>query len=307
MTTALEACQLYLTWLADERQASPLTVRAYKIDLQSFLDFLYLHYGAEPTIDHLARTSLSDIRAWLASMAGKGLGNSSRARNLSALRSFFGFLNLRLGIQNLALKLVVRPKSPRTIPKSLSPPVARAITSDAGSFSDQRSVQQRDVALFMLLYGCGLRISEALALNCSDATFSGPSGTLRITGKGNKERLVPVIPLVREAINSWRRLHPDPRPDSPLFLGVRGARLNPAVVQRSLRTYRRHFSIPEHATPHALRHSFATHLMADGADLRSIQELLGHSSLSTTQRYVNVDERRLEKIWQTSHPRAEGE
>jgi integrase/recombinase XerC len=166
--------------------------------------------------------------------------------------------------------------------------------------SDAAATQARDTALFTLLYGCGLRIAEALALDVRDAR----DAVLRVVGKGGKERIVPVLAVVREAIAAWLALHPDPRPDSPLFLGVRGRRLDAAVAQRTLRHFRRLQGLPEHATPHALRHSFATHLLAGGADLRSIQDLLGHASLSTTQRYTAVDEAGLVAVWRKAHPRA---
>jgi integrase/recombinase XerC len=155
-----------------------------------------------------------------------------------------------------------------------------------------------------LLYGSGLRIAEALALNVRDAPLPGTDGMLRVTGKGSKQRVVPVLPAVREAIAAWLALHPDPQPDAPLFVGVRGARLDPAVAQRTMRLFRRLRGMPEHATPHALRHSFATHLLDGGADLRSIQELLGHASLSTTQRYTSVETARLMEVWRKAHPRA---
>ena len=170
--------------------------------------------------------------------------------------------------------------------------------------SDAAAMQARDTALFTLLYGCGLRIAEALALDVRDAPLPARTAMLRVVGKGGKERIVPVLPAVREAIAAWLALHPDRQPDSPLFVGARGRRLDPAVAQRTLRQFRRLHGLPEHATPHALRHSFATHLLAGGADLRSIQDLLGHASLSTTQRYTAVDEARLLEVWRKAHPRA---
>src|SRR4051794_37014441 len=166
------------------------------------------------------------------------------------------------------------------------------------------AIQARDSALFTLLYGCGLRIAEALALDVRDAPLPGGATMLRVMGKGGKERIVPVLPAVREALAAWLALHPDRRPDGPLFLGARGRRLDPAVAQRTMREFRRLHGLPEHATPHALRHSFATHLLAGGGDLRSIQDLLGHASLSTTQRYTSVDEAALLAVWRKTHPRA---
>jgi integrase/recombinase XerC len=163
----------------------------------------------------------------------------------------------------------------------------------------------RDVALFTLLYGCGLRISEALGLDIRDAPLPGSEAALRVRGKGDKERVVPVLPAVRQAMAEWLVQHPERTPDAPLFVGARGARLDPAVAQRALRNFRRLAGLPEHATPHALRHSFATHLLGGGADLRAIQELLGHASLSTTQRYTKVDAASLLETWQRAHPRAD--
>jgi integrase/recombinase XerC len=168
--------------------------------------------------------------------------------------------------------------------------------------SDRAAVQARDTALFTLLYGCGLRIAEALALNVGDMPATG--AMLRVLGKGSKERIVPMLPAVRGALDAVLALHPDRHANSPLFLGARGKRLDPAVAQKTLREFRRLHGLPEHATPHALRHSFATHLLAGGGDLRSIQELLGHASLSTTQRYTAVDEARLVEVWRKAHPRA---
>jgi integrase/recombinase XerC len=185
----------------------------------------------------------------------------------------------------------------------LTPHDARAVAEDIGDVSDSAAIQARDTALFTLLYGCGLRIAEALSLNVADAPREGGEAPLRVVGKGSKERIVPVLPVVRQAVSAWLRHHPRPDPDAPLFLGARGRRLDPAVAQRTLREFRRLSGLPEHATPHALRHSFATHLLAGGADLRSIQELLGHASLSTTQRYTAVDTERLMQVWRETHPR----
>ena len=220
------------------------------------------------------------------------------------MRSFYRFLARRYGVTNPAPGLLGAPRARKPIPRALAPDQARAIAAEIGEAADDPAVQARDTALFTLLYGCGLRIAEALGLAVRDAPPPGSRDGLRVRGKGGKERIVPVLPVVREAIAAWLRLHPDPAPDAPLFLGVRGKRLDPAVAQRTLRTYRRLAGLPDHATPHALRHSFATHLLAGGADLRSIQELLGHASLSTTQRYTAVDQERLLAVWRAAHPRA---
>ena len=216
------------------------------------------------------------------------------------MRSFFRFLARRHGVDNPALKLIATPRAKAPVPRALATAQARDVTERIAEMSDAAAMQARDTALFTLLYGCGLRIAEALALDVRDA----PGTTLRVVGKGAKERIVPVLPAVQEAVAAWLALHPDRQPDSPLFLGARGGRLDPAVAQRTLRNFRRLYGLPEHATPHALRHSFATHLLAGGADLRSIQDLLGHASLSTTQRYTAVDEARLVEVWRKAHPRA---
>ena len=273
-------------------------------DIAGFLGFLTQHLGGEPDLAALGALRQADVRAWLAADAADGIGNATRARRLSAVRTFFRFLARRLGVENPALALIATPRAKRPVPRALGLDQASDVTERIGEMSDAAAIQARDTALFVLLYGCGLRIAEALALNVRDAPLPGSDGMLRVVGKGSKERIVPVLPAVREAIGAWLALHPDRQPDSPLFLGARGGRLDPAVAQRTLRLFRRLYGLPEHATPHALRHSFATHLLARGADLRSIQDLLGHASLSTTQRYTAVDEARLIEVWRKAHPRA---
>ena len=294
----------FLEWLGQERHASVLTVEAYGADIAGFMGFLARHLGGEADLAALAALRQADLRAWLAAEAGEGAGNATRARHLAAVRCFFRFLARRHGLDNPALRLIATPRAKRPVPRALAPSQAIEVTDEIAVMSDAAAIQARDTALFTLLYGCGLRIAEALALDVRDAPPPGADGMLRVTGKGRKERIVPVLPAVREAIAAWLALHPDRRPDSPLFLGARGKRLDPAVAQRTLRLFRRLHGLPEHATPHALRHSFATHLLAGGADLRSIQDLLGHASLSTTQRYTSVDESRLLEVWRRSHPRA---
>lgn len=301
--TAEEARRAFLAWLLQERRASPLTVESYGTDLADFLGFLTHHLGGEPDLAALSTLRQADVRAWLAHLAQDGAVNATRARHLSAVRSFFRYLARRHGVDNPAVRLVATPRSHRPAPRALPPKDARAVAQDIGELSDRAAIQARDTALFTLLYGCGLRIAEALALDVRDAPLPGSDGMLRVTGKGSKQRIVPVLPVVREAIAAWLALHPDRRPDAPLFLGTRGKRLDPAVAQRTLREFRRLNGLPEHATPHALRHSFATHLLAGGADLRSIQDLLGHASLSTTQRYTAVDQAQLLDVWRKAHPR----
>ncbi|HTW26103.1 MAG TPA: tyrosine recombinase XerC [Acetobacteraceae bacterium] len=301
--SAAAARDAFLDWLARERRCSPLTVAAYGRDVDAFLGFLTVHGGAEPDLAALQTLRQADLRAWLAAQAEDGAGNATRSRHLSAVRSFFRFLARRHGVTNPAARLLASPRARRPLPRPLAPAEAIAVAQEI-DVASAPALQARDVALFTLLYGCGLRIAEALALDVRDAPLPDNTAPLRVQGKGSKQREVPVLPAVRAAIAAWLRLHPDRRPEAPLFLGARGARLDPGVAQRAMRQWRRLSGLPEHATPHALRHSFATHLLAGGADLRAIQDLLGHASLSTTQRYTALDQERLLAVWQAAHPRA---
>ncbi len=293
----------FLDWLTHERRASPLTVEAYGRDVAAFLGFLAGHLGGEPDLAALAELRAADLRAWLAHEATLGTQNATRARHLSAVRSFFRWLARRHDVANPQLRLLATPRAKRPLPRALGVDDARGVAAEAGQVCAGAALQARDTALFTLLYGCGLRIAEALALDVAHAPLPGGDAPLLVLGKGGKQRVVPVLPAVREAVAAWLRLHPGRQPDAPLFVGARGGRLDPGVAQRDMRHYRRLAGLPEHATPHALRHSFATHLLAGGADLRSIQELLGHASLSTTQRYTAVDAARLLAVWRQTHPR----
>jgi integrase/recombinase XerC len=300
--TADEAATAFLHYLTADRRASPLTVEAYGRDLRFFLAFLTGHLGRLPVLTDLAGLRETDLRAWLAAEANEGRGNRTRARHLSAVRSFFRYLSRRHGVDNAAAKLLGSPRVAPPLPKALRAEDAAALASGIGDATDSVFTQTRDVALFTLLYGAGLRIAEALSLTIGRAPVAGRP--LRVVGKGSKERLLPVLPAVAEAVADWLRIHPAGRDAaSPLFVGVRGECLNPGVAQRTMRHYRRLAGLPEHATPHALRHSFATHLLAGGADLRSIQDLLGHASLSTTQRYTAVDEAKLLEVFHRTHPK----
>jgi integrase/recombinase XerC len=292
----------FLGWLAGEKRAAAKTVETYGRDTAAFLGFLVRHIGGEPTSDTLQELRTADIRAWLAFEAKNGAGNATRSRKLSAITTFFNYLRKRHGVETTALALITRPRAKRPLPRALSETHARSVAENIGEATDTAAIQARDTALMHLLYGAGLRINEALSLNVGD--LPGADDALRVTGKGGKQRIVPLLPAVRDAIALWLKLHPNPARDEPLFLGARGARLNAGVVQKNLRDFRRLNGLPEHATPHALRHSFATHLLSGGADLRSIQELLGHASLSTTQRYTDVDTDRLMEVWRNAHPRA---
>ncbi|MEI6161109.1 MAG: tyrosine recombinase XerC [Roseococcus sp.] len=298
----------FLTWLAAERRASPHTLEAYGRDIADLLGFLTRHQGAEPDLAALGAMRPADLRGFLAARAKDGAGNATRARQLAAIRSFLRFLARRHEISPLAIAAMRGPKRVQPVPRALNRADARAAGVEIGDVHHPERPEfqaARDVALFTLLYGCGLRISEALSLNIADAPLPGHDAALRILGKGGKTRLVPVLPVVRQAIAGWMAHRGGAEPDEPLFLGARGKRLDPAIAQKTLRDYRRLAGLPEHATPHALRHSFATHLLAGGADLRAIQELLGHASLSTTQRYIAVDAEGLLATWRMAHPRSD--
>jgi integrase/recombinase XerC len=301
--TGEAARSAFLAWMEQERHAAANTVEAYGHALAGFLGFLTKHLGGEPDLAALAGLRAADIRAWLAALANEKLVASSRAQHLSALRSFFRFLSRRFGVDITVVRLVSTARTRPALPRALTIEQARDVTDHVGDAADDPAIQARDIAFFSLLYGSGLRIAEALSLNLGDATALRTSLSLIVTGKGSKTRIVPVLPAVRAAIDAWLTFHPGTHPDNPLFLGARGKRLDPAVAQKVLRTYRRLAGLPEHATPHALRHSFATHLLAGGGDLRSIQDLLGHASLSTTQRYTAVDDTALLAMWRKTHPR----
>lgn len=298
--------ELYLTefcaWLGHERRAGAKTVETYARDVRAFLSFLVQHTGEAASPASFSALRAADFRAFLASAAKAGDVNATRARKLSALKTFFRFLHLRHGVDDTQLSLITRPKPKRPLPKALTPDDALSVTREIGEATDTAMEQARDSALMMLLYGAGLRIAEALSLNVGDIPASDDA--MRVTGKGNKQRIVPILPAIRASLAAWLKLHPNPGQKEPLFIGVRGARLNAAVAQKNLRNFRRLNGLPEYATPHALRHSFATHLLAGGADLRSIQELLGHASLSTTQRYTDVETSQLMDVWRKAHPRA---
>jgi integrase/recombinase XerC len=296
------AIQNWRDWLAGERRASPHTLDGYARDLSSFCAFLLNHGGGEPGLAELTALTPADFRAFLAARQNDGLSRSSMARLMSTLRGFFKYLDRFDLVHNPAIGAVKSPRPPKSVPKALAADEALEALASAGELQDEPWLAARDVALFTLLYGCGLRLGEALELTRRDV----PKGdTMVITGKGRKQRMVPVLAVVREAIDDYIRLCPYPlAADSPLFVGVRGGKLNPGVVQRQMRRLRLLLGLPDTATPHALRHSFATHLLAGGGDLRTIQELLGHASLSTTQRYTKVDAARLKGVYDQAHPRA---
>jgi integrase/recombinase XerC len=297
------AIGLWTAWLAGERRASPHTVAAYGRDLVFFLDFLTDHLGELPSLATFARLLPADYRAFLAYRASE-VERASIARGLSVVRTFIRFLERRGLAASPALAVLRAPKLPKSVPKPLSVVDAAEIVEAPTDLVASVWQAKRDIALLTLLYGCGLRLSEALGLRRSEA----PRGDLiTITGKGRKQRLVPVLPAVREAIADYLAACPYVlAADGPLFVGARGGPLHPRVVQRQMQALRGMLGLPDTATPHALRHSFATHLLGGGGDLRAIQELLGHASLSTTQRYTSVETERLLAVYEAAHPRARG-
>lgn len=279
----------WLDQLRHERRASLHTLDAYSRDIVAFCAFLAGRLGRAPTLSDLARLERADFRAWLAHRQGRGLEASSTARALSVVRSFFKHL-ARQGVPtSVALRVMRTPRVPHSVPKALTEAEAFAVIEKIGAARSRTWIGKRDRAVALLLYGCGLRISEALFLSRADAP-AADDGTLVVTGKGDKQRHVPVLPVVAEAIEDYLRACPYAGgPDAPIFVRTGGGRLSARLVQLRLQQLRQVLGLPETATPHALRHSFATHLLAAGGDLRSIQELLGHASLSTTQRYTEVD------------------
>jgi integrase/recombinase XerC len=296
------AIGLWAGWLAGERRASPHTVTAYGRDLAFFLDFLTEHIGELPNLAVIGRLCVADFRAYLAHRAQDEVGRSSLARGISVLRGFMRFLQRRGLASTTALAALRSPKLPHSVPKPLTVHDAKGVVASADGLARDAWQAKRDAAILALLYGCGLRLSEALGLTRAAA----PLGEmLAITGKGGKQRLLPVLPAVREAVAEYLAACPHLlTADGPLFVGARGGPLNPRLVQRQMAALRDRLLLAKTATPHALRHSFATHLLDAGGDLRAIQELLGHASLSTTQRYTSVETERLLAIYEAAHPRA---
>ncbi|MBT6442049.1 MAG: tyrosine recombinase XerC [Alphaproteobacteria bacterium] len=292
-------------WLADERQVSPNTVSAYLRDLASFMAFLAGHLGGPASLQDLDNLKAADFRSWLAARANAGQARTSTARALSALRSLFGRLERAGHVNSAALAAVRSPRLPRAVPRPLDEKSAVAVIGAVATPQPGEAVDwqgRRDMAVLLLLYGCGLRIGEALGLTRADA--EGVE-RLRVRGKGNKERMVPVLPIVADAIDAYIAACPYPlMADRRLFLGQRGGPLGARVIQAHMARLRSALDLPDTATPHALRHSFATHLLQNGGDLRTIQELLGHASLSTTQRYTEVDAAGLAAAYDGAHPRA---
>jgi integrase/recombinase XerC len=297
----------WLAHLATERRVSPKTCEAYERDVRQFLAFLSAHLGARVTLGRLARLAPPDIRAFMAARRGAGMSGRSLARVLAGARSFARFIERNGSGKVGALFAVRSPKIAKTLPKPLAVASARRVTDSEVRAGEERApwVLARDAAVLGLLYGSGLRISEALSLKRREVPAPGEGDVITVTGKGNKRRMVPVLGQVLALVADYVALCPCALPpDGPLFIGAKGGPLSPRIVQLAMERLRGVLGLADTATPHALRHSFATHLLARGGDLRAIQELLGHASLSTTQVYTAVDSERLLEVYRATHPRA---
>jgi len=299
--SAQDLKKLWLASLAHERRASAHTLRAYGDDAERFLRFLHGHLGGVATEKSLARLSPADIRAFITVRRSEGLGAKGVQRALAAVRSFFRYLARENILENAAARNVRTPRIRRGLPRPLSETDAARAIEQAGEH-DVEWLGARDVALLTLLYGAGLRISEALSLKRGDVPLPA---TLTILGKGGKERVVPLLAVVRQAIDSYEKLIPFAgTKGSALFLSRRGKAMSPREAQLLMARLRGALGLSERATPHAMRHSFATHLLSNGGDLRSVQELLGHASLSTTQTYTQIDSKKLRDVYEKAHPRS---
>lgn len=298
------ACGRWRMSLITERMVAANTLEAYDRDVTQFLSFLTGHLGASPTIRDIGHLKAADLRAFLAHRRAGGAGARSVGRALSGIRSLARYLERNGMINASAFSAIRSPKRPKTLPKPLSEIQSCRVVSFADQGAEEPWIAARDAAVLTLCYGAGLRISEALSLKRGDAPASH-NRAMRVTGKGGKERVVPLLPAISEAIAVYIHLCPIALPkDGPLFRGARGGALDPRLVQKAMERMRWALGLPPTATPHALRHSFATHLLSRGGDLRTIQELLGHASLSTTQVYTGVDMEHLAAIYEKAHPRA---
>lgn len=287
-------------WLKNERRYSKHTLDAYFRDLAEFFHFFSEHTGSVLSLNDLKKLEVRDFRSYLSYRSNRNIEKSSMSRNLSSIRNFFKWLDINDIAKNSAIAVISSPRLPKVLPKAIEIDDTFNVIEEAKLFEKNSWQGLRDTAIFTLLYGCGLRISEALSLNMGDISNKD---FLRIKGKGNKTRIVPLLPIIIENINAYLAECPyKMRSEEALFLGARGERLSPRIIQRQLQKIRVYLGLPNTLTPHALRHSFATHLLAEGTDLRSIQELLGHASLTTTQRYTDVQIDTLKREYNKSHP-----
>jgi integrase/recombinase XerC len=299
----VEAVENWLSHLVYERALSPLTCEAYARDIRTFLTWLTGYLGHSPCAGDLEHLNAKTVRAFLAARRKQGIESRSIARALSALRVFFRWLEKQDHLTNRAFQRVQRPKVGHSVPKPLTRDRAAALVV-GGVDAEEPWIAARDSAVLLLLYGAGLRLSEALSIIRKDAP-TGMRDVMRIVGKGQKERMVPILPVTRDAIASYIKLCPyELKPEEVLFRGAKGGPLSPRLIQLAMARVRDQLGLPQTATPHALRHSFATHLLSAGADLRQIQDLLGHASLSSTQIYTEVDRDRLLSVYAAAHPRA---
>ncbi|WP_319533745.1 tyrosine recombinase XerC [uncultured Cohaesibacter sp.] len=304
-TTSLRKAQeSWLAGLANERRLSEATLTAYDRDLDQFFSFLTEHMGEPADLSHFPSLRPADVRSYMARRRQSGISSRSLARSLAGIRSFVRYLEDRGEATTAPFNAVQAPKYSRSLPKPLTIEKAQRLVNPSESLASEPWVSARDSAVFLLLYAVGLRISEALALTLRTAPLPGQNA-MTVTGKGNKQRRLPVLPVVQTALADYIERCPfELEPDEPMFRGVRGGPLSPRVVQKTIETLRGALGLPDSATPHGLRHSFATHLLANGGDLRTIQELLGHASLSTTQSYTEVEMSELMSIYQKAHPRS---
>lgn len=299
---ARDALQAWLDHQKSLKGAAENTLTAYLGDVTEFLVFITQHKGQTQGLVALSKITISDMRAWMANSRGTGVGARSLARKLSAVKAFYRWLSEREGFEPTAVLLTRSPKFTKKLPRPLAEDAARDMIDTLEMQSLKPWVSARDMAVVTLLWGCGLRISEALGLTGADAPLPN---ILRIVGKGGKERIVPVVDAAKEAVENYVKACPHMmQDDQPLFRGVRGGALSPRAIQKAMASARMQLGLPATATPHAMRHSFATHLMNAGGDLRTIQELLGHASLSTTQAYTAVDTARLMEVYDHAHPKA---
>ena len=297
----------WLAHLRSERRLSPKTLEAYARDLRQFLQFLAGHWGARATLSRFAALEASDIRAFMAMRRADDIGGRSLMRALAGLRSFGRFLEREGRGKVGALSAMRAPKIGKSLPKPVPMAAAKRFADADERAGEQRDpwIWARDAAVMALLYGSGLRISEALGLKRREVPLPGEGDVLVVTGKGNKTRMVPVLQNVLALVQDYVAVCPHPLPpEGPIFVGARGGPLSPRIIQLTMERLRGVLGLPDSATPHALRHSFATHLLSRGGDLRAIQELLGHASLSTTQIYTGIDSERLLEVYKTAHPRA---
>jgi len=297
----IEIINDWLSWLKNGKNYSAHTIKAYHNDLFSFCAFIQQHIGCSINLSELAKLDIKDFRSWLSMRHNNNLTFRSTARAISTVKNFFNYLEKNYKFHNAAIANVKSPKIEKSLPKALSVSDAIETVNSLDIFSNKDWIGKRDVALIYLIYGCGLRISEALSIKKTDLNNSD---YIKIKGKGKKERQIPILPKVIEQIKKYLSLCPYSIEDEDyIFLGAQGKVLNSAVFRKTLQTYRKAMGLPDSATPHAFRHSFATHLLENGGDLRTIQELLGHENLSTTQIYTKIDSNRLIDAYKNFHPR----